>query len=1252
MKGKDNDLKDLIRRAYKKLKSFSYYENRNIFLKKRIVEFEKRYKYDLDKRFEELNHIITSGNMEELLENNEYEENFMIRILPKSIQYNDDEAIISNSVNEEDYCIDKVMYYLDVCVEAQIIGILWIMLLGEDIEKTYNKNTAGNELEDNVKGDNLNLFKPYYSQYSKWRDDAVNLIEKRMDEKKRTIMMSLDIKEYFYSTNIDFKKKFKKEIKSIIKKKKAANAGKHAYYSKNKIYKKINGFIEKVVEKYSNEISNDKRNLLPIGFLPSPILCNWYLKDFDKEVITKINPLYYKRYIDDIILVFNGDFIDEEEVKNVKLENYLLNKLFCDREIFKPALMMGKEENKEQDTENIYELNTRDNFLNFTKKIKRENILLKKSFLDEVIEILIKYDSSNKNLINLIRNEKDNIIYSDWKTDREAQKILNEICENKEVVNRFLRERIDNVKLDNSEFKKVFLISCLLNEDEKNNTGAKVCIQDEKIRVYDFKENGSKAIIDNFKKELSENASAFKLLPEKNQLIDSFDRNVYKISYKDNISKLSNMEKVKISRYEISKFLASIIYSDKLENSKDTKDVDEKILWIFKNPMAIEFYFLWNKVFIYYLLNKKYKDIKEIFSSIYLSLENLEVKQHKYNFNKLMPSKEIKKLLRRDLKEYLKIALAMTYSLNDELFLEYIKCGQGDDKSKGEFISENLKIKNELLKDLARKGVNTKCEDINNIFTLKECFRSSNMLNHSIVNQPLMNYCYRKYDKDVPINYITNVGILPDIKSDMRCFKINTNYYECFACINNIKGMDDADYEICKKCIDKKFKKKDDDIKKSEDEVRDYGKNGDECLVEITDFHKNFNPRYVHLHECILFYINQIMARGKIVSDEMEIKKGIELFKKINNFKEEFKDIESKFLNGINIPIQKEEVNCNGSKEDKVDNIDEYEERKKKKLFECTHLRYFNKNEYLFIQKDIHVNYIEANNNKKDKFKIAIVNMNVEEDNLKKSFKKLPNLESSRLENLNKLLNYSVKNNADMIIFPEVSIPIQWLDVIAKFSENHDIAIVCGLEHVIYENGLCCNYIVTILPDQYKEYKYAVIKLRLKNHYSPNEKEWVQGYGWKEPQKEKNWKKEYDLFRWKGIDFSTFSCFELANIKDRSLFCSYVDLLIGSVHNKDVNYYSNVMESLSRDVHCYFAHVNYSRMGDNRIIKPASTNEKNILQISGGINDTVLIGEIDVASLREFQCLDYNLQITDKRFKPVPPEFNRNNVKIRCNLPL
>lgn len=1255
-------LEKQLKKAYKKLKSYSYYDNKNVFLKKRIVEFEKQYNYNLDDVFQELIDSIQNDNLNELIDEKKYSNSFNIRVVPKSVKYKNEETkVISNIVCDYEYYVDKVNYYLDISIKAQIIGVLWIVLFGKDIEKSYKKYTSGNTLENNIGSDNLKLFKPYYSEYSKWRDDAIDLVEKRMDENKRTIMMSLDIKEYFYSTNIDFEDKFENEFQIILKKNKITGSLKD-------IYTRINDFVNNVINKYSKKISKSKRNLLPIGFLPSCILCNWYLKDFDREVVRKINPLYYKRYIDDIILVLNGDFIEEDELESYSsLEEYLLKNLFCDTNIMKSAIMVSEEiypkidnirattVNSFTEKDKIYELDRKEDLRRFLDIIPREDVKLKKEFISEFVNILEKYDKVNEELIKYFKDSNDDLAYKNWK-DKEIGEKLDEICNNKEIVDRFTEIGLDNIKIDSSNIKKIFLIKNFLRETKEDIEGAILCIQDEKIRTYDFKEKGSKAIIENFKKEIYENSSIFNYLPEKNELINNFDKEVYKIDYKDDMHKLSNIEKIQINRYNMSIFLARIIYSDKLENTQYTKDVDEKILWIFTGPKTIEFYFLWDKVFTYYLLNNKYKYIKDIFVEIYSSLKTLKIKLDKFNLNNLMLENEIRESIIYDLKEYLKIIISMIYSLNDELFLDYIKYGKeaknylGSFREKAYIRVKDSKIYRGLEQCLNEKGIkikNPNDADIKGIFTLKEMFRTSNMFNHSLVHETLLNYCYKnnweneEFFNDVVINYITNAGILPDIKSDMRCYKINKNYYNCFCKMNDLDKMDEEERSICDKCIIKnKIKKNDvrekDDIENEDDDESLTNENevsdkSIKCLNEIDDFHKEYSPRYVNLHECILFYINQIMASGNIISKEEEIEKGIALFKEINNFFEEFENMEEKFIKEIN----DEKYRIDGRK------------------FRNTHLKYFKSNEYIFMQQDITINYIETNNGKKnDKLKIAIVNMQVFENDLKKSFNKVPNLASGRLENLNKLLNYAVKNKAEMIIFPEVSIPIQWMDVIANFSKNHDVAIVCGLEHIIYENGLCCNYIATILPDKYKSYKYAIIKLRLKNHYSPNEKEWVSGYGWRLPEKEEVWKKEYDLFRWKGIDFSTFSCFELANIKDRSLFSSYVDLLVGSVHNKDINYYSNVMESLSRDVHCYFAHVNNSRMGDNRIIKPAPTNEKNLLQISGGINDTVLIGEIDVKALREFQCLEYNLQMKNDQFKPVPPEFNHNNVKIRSDLPL
>ena len=47
----------------------------------------------------------------------------------------------------------------------------------------------------------------------------------------------------------------------------------------------------------------------------------------------------------------------------------------------------------------------------------------------------------------------------------------------------------------------------------------------------------------------------------------------------------------------------------------------------------------------------------------------------------------------------------------------------------------------------------------------------------------------------------------------------------------------------------------------------------------------------------------------------------------------------------------------------------------------------------------------------------------------------------------------------------------------------------------------------------------------------------------------------------------------------------------------------------------------------------------------GGANSTVLIGEIDIEKLRDFQIKQYELQNDDKGFKPTPPEFNKEIVR-------
>lgn len=86
------------------------------------------------------------------------------------------------------------------------------------------------------------------------------------------------------------------------------------------------------------------------------------------------------------------------------------------------------------------------------------------------------------------------------------------------------------------------------------------------------------------------------------------------------------------------------------------------------------------------------------------------------------------------------------------------------------------------------------------------------------------------------------------------------------------------------------------------------------------------------------------------------------------------------------------------------------------------------------------------------------------------------------------------------------------------------------------------------------------------------------------------------------------------------------------------------MESLSRDLHCYCVQVNSSDYGDSRITRPAKTDNKDIIRTKGGTNSTILVGEIDIESLRNFQIKSYELQKTDSRYKATPPDFDHDIV--------
>ncbi|MCL2828780.1 MAG: hypothetical protein FWD99_08610 [Oscillospiraceae bacterium] len=284
--------------------------------------------------------------------------------------------------------------------------------------------------------------------------------------------------------------------------------------------------------------------------------------------------------------------------------------------------------------------------------------------------------------------------------------------------------------------------------------------------------------------------------------------------------------------------------------------------------------------------------------------------------------------------------------------------------------------------------------------------------------------------------------------------------------------------------------------------------------------------------------------------------------------------------------------------------------------------------------------FLSVDNKKAHKLKIAIANINMNvEKNLENILKrKRPDRTSGRYRALAKLVNEAIIEKADMLIFPENYIPFEWLPSLEAKAAREGMAIITGVEHMLINNKEVHNYTAVILPFKYhKTIPTAAVSYQLKRSYSPEEKRVIEGYGFEVAEE----KSDRLLYRWRDCYFPVYCCYEFVDIRDRAKFISWADMIVAVNHNKDTNYFGSIVESLSRDLHCYCVQVNTSKYGDSRIVQPKGTIERNMVVVKGGKNPALLVEEIDIQALREFQIKSYELQKGDK-FKPTPPGVDKD----------
>ena len=284
---------------------------------------------------------------------------------------------------------------------------------------------------------------------------------------------------------------------------------------------------------------------------------------------------------------------------------------------------------------------------------------------------------------------------------------------------------------------------------------------------------------------------------------------------------------------------------------------------------------------------------------------------------------------------------------------------------------------------------------------------------------------------------------------------------------------------------------------------------------------------------------------------------------------------------------------------------------------------------------------------KKSTLRFAQANLYSYEKKLEMFIKTSENLSS--LSDIVTVLNLSDKYNADIISFPEQGISIEDIVTVVKHAVKTKTLIVGGLDFILI-NGRVLNLTIVITPLKTRikdvEYKDAHIQLIPKIYPSPEE---YDKFRQSRPEgKNINWtmyipKEEFNhTFSFRGYKHAFLNCYEATSIDLKYEISKEEPAVIHLItNNKDIKYYYQISESLSRDLMAVTSITNYSKLGGVQIFVPYKEEYKRVVSSHKGSKNThVDICDIDLDDINNKRRNNLN-----SNMKQNPPKYYYRNVE-------
>lgn len=179
-------------------------------------------------------------------------------------------------------------------IDLHVLSTYWMLKVGDKFDNALSDNVYGSRLRRNrhnkINDQALGSFKPYLKPFRDWRDGGIKAMSTALSSKKKVLALTADVSSFYHELNPDFM--LDDDFQKL--------AGVDLKGPEEKLHRLFITAVKSWAQ------STPLKKGLPVGLPASAVIANAALLRMDQFIEQQVVPLYYGRYVDDIMLVMEN----------------------------------------------------------------------------------------------------------------------------------------------------------------------------------------------------------------------------------------------------------------------------------------------------------------------------------------------------------------------------------------------------------------------------------------------------------------------------------------------------------------------------------------------------------------------------------------------------------------------------------------------------------------------------------------------------------------------------------------------------------------------------------------------------------------------------------------------------------------------------------------------------------------------------------------------------------------------------------